>query len=143
MGASSSHCAAPQRTRTEPYTYEPRASVQDAGQATEVAEPSRKFRPGDVVDIETEDGIELGATVLGPSESLDVSEMRVRFADGVIDDWPIEDLKSARSEEAVPEEPSMSSTASLVLTHSWEERRRRESKRRNYCAMRLYSAILS
>jgi hypothetical protein len=80
-----------------------------------------------MVDIETEDGIEFGATVLGPSESLDKREMRVRFADGVIDDWPIEDFKNARSEEEAREEPSMSSTVSLVQTHSWEERWRRES----------------
>ena len=58
-----------------------------------------EFRPGDVVDVDTEDGMEYGATVLGLSEGGDKAEMRVRFADGVIDDWPKADFRNVRSEE--------------------------------------------
>lgn len=59
---------------------------------------SRKKDPplwaaGTVVDIESEDGLESGATVLGPSENGDQSERRVKFKDGVFDDWPIVDFR--------------------------------------------------
>ena len=39
---------------------------------------------GNVVDVDTEDGMEYAVTVIGPSESGDIQEMRVRFADGVV-----------------------------------------------------------
>ena len=46
---------------------------------------------GDTVDIVTEDGLQLGATVLGPSMNKNPLEMHVRFAgtDGTAarDDW--------------------------------------------------------
>ena len=51
------------------------------------------FQVGDVVDISTEDGWERGAVVLGPSSSGDSSELRVKFADGVVDDWPTADFR--------------------------------------------------
>ena len=40
---------------------------------------------GDTVDIVTEDGLQLGATVVGPSVNKNPLEMRVRFAgtDGI------------------------------------------------------------
>jgi hypothetical protein len=53
------------------------------------------WRVGDRVDVEGEDGWEMGATVIGPSKAGDPSELRVRFADGVVDDWPFEDFRSA------------------------------------------------
>eukprot|EP01048_Picozoa_sp_COSAG05_P032199 COSAG05_NODE_12195_length_478_cov_2.223570_1_plen_83_part_10 len=37
-----------------------------------------------MVDVDTEDGMEYAVTVMGPSESGDIQEMRVRFADGVV-----------------------------------------------------------
>jgi hypothetical protein len=47
-----------------------------------------QWRPGEVVDVDTEDGMEFGAVVLGPSSrGDDADEMSARFADGVIDDW--------------------------------------------------------
>ena len=51
------------------------------------------WQPGDIVDVDVEDGMEFGATVLGPSISGDTSELSIRFADGVVDDWPVEELR--------------------------------------------------
>ena len=45
------------------------------------------------MDVESEGGWERGATVIGPSEHGDADTMRVRFADGVEDDWPTEDFR--------------------------------------------------
>jgi hypothetical protein len=53
------------------------------------------FKVGDRVDVEGEDGWELGATILGPSKGGDKSELRVKFADGVVDDWPFDDFRPA------------------------------------------------
>jgi hypothetical protein len=44
---------------------------------------------GDRVDVDTEDGMELGAVVLGPSRCGDPLQLRVRFRDGVEDDWDV------------------------------------------------------
>ena len=49
---------------------------------------------GTVVDIESEDGWERGTTILGPSESGEGSELRVRFQDGVVNDWSIADFRT-------------------------------------------------
>ena len=46
---------------------------------------------GQTVDVDAEDGIER-AIILGPSKSGDTDEMRIRFADGTVDDWPLEDF---------------------------------------------------
>jgi len=51
------------------------------------------FRKGDVVDVESEDGWERNAKIVGPSKSGRADEMRVRFADGVLDDWPVADFR--------------------------------------------------
>eukprot|EP01047_Picozoa_sp_COSAG01_P079253 COSAG01_NODE_14957_length_1391_cov_1.801858_3_plen_117_part_00 len=48
---------------------------------------------GDVIDVETEDGWELGAQIIGPSESGEEGTFRIRFVDGVIDDWIAEDFR--------------------------------------------------
>ena len=49
---------------------------------------------GMVVDIDTEDGWEHGATVIGPASSGDGGERRVRFADGTLDDWDTDDFRA-------------------------------------------------
>jgi hypothetical protein len=77
--------------------------------------PIRDFRLpvwmiGTVVDIDTEDGMEFGATVLGASESGDREEMRVRFADGVEDDWPVTDFRRG-SKTAAPAEDLLASAS--------------------------------
>ena len=54
-----------------------------------------KYKPGEKVDVESEDGWEYGATVLGPAQSGDADELRIRFADGVVDDWPVADFRPA------------------------------------------------
>ena len=48
---------------------------------------------GDKVDVESEDGWKYGSTVLGPAKGGDDAEMQIRFADGVVDDWPIADFR--------------------------------------------------
>ena len=66
-----------------------------AARADEDSSRSRSggFRKGDVVDVESEDGWERNAKIIGPSKSRRADEMRVRFADGVVDDWPVADFR--------------------------------------------------
>ena len=66
-----------------------------AARADEDSSRSRSdgFRKGDVVDVESEDGWERHAKIIGPSKSRRPDEMRVRFADGVVDDWPLADFR--------------------------------------------------
>ena len=59
----------------------------------DVADFRKPWAVGDVVDIDTEDGLERGATVLGPSDSRDASELRIRFQDGTVDDWATDDFR--------------------------------------------------
>merc|ERR1711939_540984 len=56
---------------------------------------------GQTVDCETEDGMEYNVTILGPSTSGDPDEMLVKFADGVVDDWPVRDFRRPISEAAI------------------------------------------
>ena len=49
---------------------------------------------GQVVSIDTEDGVEEGVVILGPSTSGSAAEVRVRFADGTVDDWEVDDFIS-------------------------------------------------
>ena len=61
---------------------------------------------GDIVDVDTEEGMQCGVRIIGPSESGDKEEMRVKFADGDVDDWPIDDFcrpKSLLEPEPEPE----------------------------------------
>ena len=60
-----------------------------------------KWRKGTIVDIDTEDGWERGVVIVGPAESGDPGAMSVRFRDGSVDDWEIEDflLPAAAEEE--------------------------------------------
>jgi len=51
-----------------------------------------EWKAGDVIDIDTEDGLEKGVTLLGPAESGDSKQMSVKFADGSVDDWDMEDF---------------------------------------------------
>jgi hypothetical protein len=51
-----------------------------------------KWKVGDTVDVDTEDGTEKGAVIIGPAQGGDETQMRVRFADGTVDDWDTEDF---------------------------------------------------
>ena len=46
-----------------------------------------------MIDVESEDGMEYGAVILGPPKSGNSGELEVRFADGVVDDWEIEEFR--------------------------------------------------
>jgi len=69
---------------------------------------------GQVVSIDTEDGLENGVVILGPAESGSQTELRVKFADGTIDDWEIDDfVRPVKEEEPEPEpepEPTVEPT---------------------------------
>lgn len=52
-----------------------------------------KWKAGTKIDVDTEDGIEYGAVVLGPSRKRNPKLRRIRFADGVEDDWPVSDFR--------------------------------------------------
>ena len=52
---------------------------------------------GDIVDVDAEGGMEFGVRIGDPSESGDKEEMRVKFADGDVDDWPIDDFCRPKS----------------------------------------------
>ena len=51
------------------------------------------WKVGDVVDVDTDDGWELGAQIIGPAESGEEATFRIRFADGVTDEWSAEDFR--------------------------------------------------
>ena len=51
--------------------------------------------------VETDDGWERGVTVLGPADSGNADEMRVRFPDGTVDDWDVDELVESKK---VPQE---------------------------------------
>ena len=57
------------------------------------AEAASSWETGTVVDIDTEDGWDLGATVTGPATSGALTERQVRFADGTLDDWDTSDFR--------------------------------------------------
>lgn len=58
-----------------------------------VADFRKPWSVGDVIDIDTEDGWERGVTILGPSDSGDATELRVKFQDGTVDDWATDDFR--------------------------------------------------
>eukprot|EP01046_Picozoa_sp_COSAG06_P035695 COSAG06_NODE_3860_length_4823_cov_4.086367_5_plen_270_part_00 len=64
--------------------------VVDDWQCSEFASP--QWQTGTLVDIDTEDGVERGAQVLGPPKSGNAAELRVKFADGTVDDWEVSDF---------------------------------------------------
>ena len=41
----------------------------------------RSWKVGDLVDVETEDGMEYGAVIIGPATSGDSAQLELRFAD--------------------------------------------------------------
>jgi len=44
------------------------------------------------INVDTEESIERGVIILGPAESGNKEELRVKFRDGTIDDWPIDHI---------------------------------------------------
>jgi hypothetical protein len=58
----------------------------------------RAWPANTLVEIDTEDGLETGAMVLGPGAK--PTERKVRFADGSVDDWPVEDLRKPQGASA-------------------------------------------
>ena len=67
--------------------------------ATDTYALPQDFRLGDVVDVDTEDGWEVGATVLGRSKSGNPQQIRIRFADGVEDNWAADQLLAAEHDD--------------------------------------------
>eukprot|EP01043_Picozoa_sp_COSAG02_P036610 COSAG02_NODE_2693_length_8220_cov_3.340106_3_plen_83_part_00 len=46
--------------------------------------------------VETDDGWERGVTVLGPAQSGNRNELRVKFFDGTVDDWDVVDFVASK-----------------------------------------------
>ena len=69
---------------------------------------------GQVINIGTEEGLE-EATILGPSSEGDATQMRVRFADGTVDNWDIEDFVAADADAAVPDTVATGKAAAIAL----------------------------
>jgi hypothetical protein len=78
-----------------------------------------RWQPGDVVDVDTEDGMEFGAIVVGPSVSGNAGELSIRFADGVVDDWPVDEFRSRLA--TVSDEPVAQSSQVPADTGSSEQ----------------------
>jgi hypothetical protein len=72
------------------------------------------WRVGARVDVEAEDGTEYGATVLGPSRSGKPDELEIRFADGVVDDWSVADLRPIEDEDAPVRDPGAWAVGDVV-----------------------------
>jgi hypothetical protein len=92
---------------------EDQAAVQDAL----LREMARKieWKVGQVIDIDTEDGYEKGATILGPSTEGDKTQMSVRFADGSVDNWDKEDFVALATELSVPDDKATGKAAAIAL----------------------------
>jgi hypothetical protein len=70
------------------------SSDEDEEEAAEwTHHPRDLWGAGEIIAVETEDGMEWGVRVMGPAKSGEPTEMRVRFADGTTDDWPVEDFR--------------------------------------------------
>ena len=54
--------------------------------------PPTHWAVGETINVDTEDGLETGAVILGVSEAGTANEMRIQFADGTVDDWPVTDF---------------------------------------------------
>ena len=70
---------------------------------------------GMVIDVDTEDGFEKGATILGPSSEGNAAQMQVRFADGSVDDWDKEDFVSREADCPVPDTDATGKSAAIAL----------------------------
>ncbi len=91
-------CAAIQQGAPEPeFETEPKAQQQPMGGGLCV---------GDVVDVQTANGLERGARIIGPSESGDVGEIRVEFSNGVVENWDLCSCRPAGDITAGPEQDS-------------------------------------
>ena len=103
--ASSSHAHAAGRERRasldaeEPVEDVLARADDDAVQEALLREAARliEWKVGDTVDIDTADGVEKGAVILGPAVGGDAAQMRVKFPDGSVDDWDIEDFLVPRA----------------------------------------------
>lgn len=76
-----------------------------------------EWETGQVIDIDTEDGYEKGVTILGPSTEGDETQMYVRFADGSVDNWDIEDFVALATEQSKGAEDPFATgkTAAIAL----------------------------
>lgn len=72
-----------------------------------------------MISINTEDGMENGVKIIGPAKSGNKKEMRVKFKDGTVDDWEVEEF--VKSTEPPPD---------LVRTQVRSAIRSRPSERR-------------
>ena len=70
--------------------------VVDDWECSEFARP--QWQTGMLVDIDTADGMERAVEVLGPPKSGNPAELRVKFADGTVDDWEVSDFTKYSSE---------------------------------------------
>jgi hypothetical protein len=71
---------------------EPELEPEAAEEGVPVISP---WAVGALVDIQSEGGWERGAVILGPSTTGSPEQMRVRFADGVVDDWDVDEFVAA------------------------------------------------
>lgn len=101
-GVAGSSAASAQAVAT---ASEASPSTGKAVQAAAVAAAARStsWVAGEIIGVDTEDGMEWGVRVLGPAESASPAEMQVRFTDGSVDDWPVEDFRKTLGDEAVVE----------------------------------------
>lgn len=104
---------------TQTAEAEPDASEAGAAERPQLSVGGGLF-VGDLVDVQTADGFEEGARVVGPSESGDLGEVRLEFADGIIDDWDISQLSVKRKVEANLNRASSSGrhTAAAAAVHT-------------------------
>jgi hypothetical protein len=87
--------ALPGRAQAEPSSNRVQSKLNfegededDEDEDEDEEEEEEEWRIGDLIEVDTEDGWE-AATIIGPSKSDRADEKRVRFADGVEDDWDV------------------------------------------------------
>lgn len=68
------------------------AEDQEEQEEAELEEAESPWKKGMLISISTEDGTEKDVKILGPAESGNKQEMCVKFRDGTIDDWEIEEF---------------------------------------------------
>eukprot|EP01043_Picozoa_sp_COSAG02_P036609 COSAG02_NODE_2693_length_8220_cov_3.340106_2_plen_237_part_00 len=92
-----------------------RADLQDAL----LQEAARRitWSVGQVINVDTEDGLEEGATILGPSSDGDATEMQVRFADGSVENWDIEDFVATEADASGSDTVATGKAAAIALQH--------------------------
>ena len=108
--------------------------VEDDWDVSDFIEPP--WQTGTEVDIETEEGLEKGAVIIGLPKSRLSTELRVKFADGTIEDWETEDflahsaVAKKEAETATAKEAAEEAAAKQQKYHSSSLflRGRRENK---------------